>query len=65
MVVLSRLRGPLSRPMWVSKDSAPYEANVMFIDPSGRGKDETAYAGGKAPARPALPRGERPETMVR
>jgi hypothetical protein len=30
--------------MWVSKDSAPYEANVMFVDPSGRGKDETAYA---------------------
>jgi hypothetical protein len=31
-------------PMWVSKDSAPYESNVMFIDPSGRGKDETSYA---------------------
>ena len=30
--------------MWVSKDSAPYEGNVMFVDPSGRGKDETAYA---------------------
>ena len=30
--------------MWVSKDSAPYEINVMFIDPSGRGKDETSYA---------------------
>jgi len=32
--------------MWVSKDAAaPCEANVMFIDPSGRGKDKTAYAG--------------------
>ena len=31
-------------PMWVSKNTAPYEANVMFIDPSGRGKDEVAYA---------------------
>jgi hypothetical protein len=30
--------------MWVSKDSAPYEGNVMFVDPSGRGKDETSYA---------------------
>jgi hypothetical protein len=31
-------------PMWVSKDSAPYEANVMFIDPSGLCKAEVAYA---------------------
>jgi hypothetical protein len=27
-----------------SKEVAPYTGAVMFIDPSGRGKDETAYA---------------------
>ncbi|GBG55146.1 hypothetical protein SPFL3102_03592 [Sporomusaceae bacterium FL31] len=27
-----------------SKELAPYTGTVMFIDPSGRGKDETAYA---------------------
>ena len=27
-----------------SIDTAPYTGTVMFIDPSGRGKDETAYA---------------------
>lgn len=32
------------RPAWYSPDVAPYEASVMFVDPSGRGKDETAYA---------------------
>lgn len=32
------------RPGWVSAEAAPYEGSVMFIDPSGRGKDETAYA---------------------
>lgn len=32
------------RPAWVSQDFAPYEGAVMFVDPSGRGKDETAYA---------------------
>jgi hypothetical protein len=32
------------RPAWTSNDFAPYEGAVMFIDPSGRGKDETAYA---------------------
>ncbi len=33
-------------PMSVStedKDILPYEASVLFVDPSGRGKDETAY----------------------
>jgi len=30
--------------MWVSKDAAPYESNDMFVDASGRGKDETEYA---------------------
>jgi len=33
-------------PMSVStkdEDMLPYEASVMFIDPSGRGKDETSY----------------------
>lgn len=32
------------RPMWVAKDMAEYTGSVMFIDPSGRGSDETAYA---------------------
>lgn len=32
------------RPAWTSGDYAPYEGSVMFVDPSGRGKDETAYA---------------------
>jgi hypothetical protein len=36
--------GRYHAPMSVSKDSAPYEASVMFVDPSGRGKDQTAYA---------------------
>lgn len=32
------------RPMWVSNEMAEYTGSVMAIDPSGRGKDETAYA---------------------
>lgn len=32
------------RPMFVSKDYVAYEGSVMFVDPSGKGKDETAYA---------------------
>lgn len=32
------------RPAWTSADYAPYEAGIMFVDPSGRGKDETSYA---------------------
>lgn len=32
------------QPMFVSQDFVPYEGSVMFVDPSGRGKDETAYA---------------------
>lgn len=32
------------RPIFVSKEYEPYEASIMFIDPSGKGKDETAYA---------------------
>ncbi len=32
------------RPAWTSESFAPYEGAVMFVDPSGRGKDETAYA---------------------
>lgn len=31
-------------PGWVSQEVAAYEGSVMFVDPSGRGKDETAYA---------------------
>lgn len=34
----------LNRPMWVSSDFAEYTGSVMWIDPSGRGKDETGYA---------------------
>jgi hypothetical protein len=32
------------RPMFISKEFQPYSGSVMAIDPSGRGKDETAYA---------------------
>lgn len=32
------------RPMYVAKDWLKYQGAVMFIDPSGRGKDETSYA---------------------
>jgi hypothetical protein len=32
------------RPGWVKGDFAEYEGCVMFVDPSGRGRDETAYA---------------------
>lgn len=32
------------RPMFVSKDMTEFTGSVMAIDPSGRGKDETAYA---------------------
>lgn len=31
-------------PMWVEKDMAEFTGSVMFIDPSGRGSDETSYA---------------------
>ena len=30
-------------PMFISQDWIDYEGSVMFIDPSGRGKDETSY----------------------
>lgn len=32
------------RPMYVSKEFKEFDGSVMFVDPSGRGKDETAYA---------------------
>lgn len=32
------------RPAWTKEDFAPFEGCVMFVDPSGRGRDETAYA---------------------
>jgi hypothetical protein len=32
------------RPLWVSEEMAEYTGSVLAIDPSGRGKDETAYA---------------------
>lgn len=31
-------------PLHVSEEFQKYESSVMFIDPSGRGKDETSYA---------------------
>jgi hypothetical protein len=31
------------RPMYISKEFQPYTGSVMFIDPSGRGADETSY----------------------
>lgn len=32
------------KPMWVSPEWVSYSGSVMFIDPSGKGKDETGYA---------------------
>ena len=32
------------RPMQIDKDWVEYEGTIMYVDPSGRGKDETAYA---------------------
>lgn len=32
------------RPAWKSDEMTPFAGTVMAIDPSGRGKDETAYA---------------------
>lgn len=32
------------RPMWHSPDMTEYTGAMMFIDPSGRGSDETGYA---------------------
>lgn len=37
----------LYRPMWASEEWAEYTGSVMFIDPAGRGADETAYCVGK------------------
>ncbi len=34
----------LYRPSWRSDEMTEYTGRVMFIDPSGQGKDETAYA---------------------
>lgn len=34
----------LHKPSWVCADFAAFSTTVMFVDPSGRGKDETAYA---------------------
>lgn len=31
-------------PLWTAPEMAEYQGTVMFIDPSGRGKDETAFA---------------------
>jgi hypothetical protein len=32
------------RPMWTAPEMAEYTGSVMFVDPAGRGNDETAYA---------------------
>ena len=32
------------KPMWIAPEWVDYQGCVMFIDPSGRGKDETGYA---------------------
>jgi hypothetical protein len=32
------------RPVFIHKDFVPYQGSVLFVDPSGRGKDETSYA---------------------
>lgn len=32
------------KPMWVSPEWVDYTGSIMYIDPSGRGKDETGYA---------------------
>lgn len=35
----------LHKPLWFDKDNwASYEGSVMFVDPSGRGMDQTGYA---------------------
>lgn len=34
----------LYRPIFTPKDFKDYEGSVMFVDPSGRGKDETSWA---------------------
>ncbi len=31
-------------PMFTAEDQSPYDGAIMFVDPAGRGKDETAYA---------------------
>lgn len=31
------------RPQWVSDDKQPWDAKVLAVDPSGRGKDETTW----------------------
>ncbi|CAA2141617.1 phage terminase large subunit [Hyphomicrobium sp. ghe19] len=36
------------RPVWTSKEWSPYTGCVMYVDPSGRGKDETAICVAKA-----------------
>jgi hypothetical protein len=32
------------KPTWTSDEVSDYTGSVMFVDPSGKGKDETAYA---------------------
>jgi hypothetical protein len=33
----------LHRPLYISPDITPWEGSILFIDPSGRGSDETAF----------------------
>jgi hypothetical protein len=32
------------RAAWMTEEYAPYEGSIMYVDPAGRGKDETAFA---------------------
>ena len=34
----------LLRPLFMDDEWRDYEGSVIFVDPSGRGKDETAWA---------------------
>lgn len=43
MELLGMTGDRVHEPMYVSDQFQEYDGSVMFIDPSGRGKDETAY----------------------
>lgn len=34
----------MHRPLYISPDVAPWEGSILYIDPSGRGSDETGFA---------------------
>lgn len=41
---LATVENRLRRPFWMSDHHTKYDRTVMWVDPSGRGKDETGYA---------------------